>query len=110
MKVLSSFENGRLRVRLAGELDHHSAKNTMKKLDRLIEEYMPRDCVLDFSDMTFMDSSGIAVILRVHKRMTETGGRAWVENPQHQPLRVIDASGIDRIVRISTATGGRTAK
>lgn len=110
MKVLSSFENGRLTLRLAGELDHHSARVTMKRLDRLIEEHMPRDCVLDFSELNFMDSSGIAVILRVNKRMNETGGRAWVENPQSQPLRVIDASGIERIVRISTTSGGRAAK
>ena len=110
MKVFDSFENGKLTLTLVGELDHHSARITMKKLDRFIEEYMPRDCALDFFDLSFMDSSGIAVILRVHKMMKETGGRAWVENPRNQPLRVIDASGIERIVRISTATGGKMPK
>jgi len=110
MKVFNSFENGKLTLTLVGELDHHSAKTTMKKLERFIDEYIPRDCVLDFSDLSFMDSSGIAVILRVHKIMKATGGRAWVDNPQNQPLRVIDASGIERIVRISTATGGKMPK
>ena len=110
MKILSACKDGRLTLRLVGELDHHSARTTMKSLDALIETHMPRDCVMDLTGLSFMDSSGIAVILRVYKRMNETGGRAWVENVQHQPLRVIDASGIERIVRIGTATGGRAAK
>lgn len=104
MKVLTTYENGRLTLYITGELDHHGAKDAMKRIDELLDEYMPRDCVLDLSGLSFMDSSGIAVILRVYKRLREMGGRAWVENAPPQPLRVIDASGIDRILRIcSTA-------
>ena len=101
MKLLTAFQNGRLTLFLKGELDHHSAKEAMRAIDLLVDEHLPRDCVLELSGLTFMDSSGIAVILRVYKRLNETGGRSWVENPQQQPLRVIDASGIDRIVQIS---------
>ena len=104
MKILTSFDNGRLTLFLRGELDHHGAKDSMKKLDKLIDENLPRDCVMDLSGLTFMDSSGIAVILKVYKRMHEMGGKAWVENAPPQPLRVIDASGIDRIVKITTTT------
>ena len=50
-----------------------------------------------------MDSSGIALVLKVNKLMAETGGRAWVENAKNQPLKVLDASGIDRLLRVSTA-------
>lgn len=103
MKILSTFRDGRLTLFLNGELDHHSAKGVMKKLDGIIDEYLPRDCVLELSGLSFMDSSGIAVILKVHKRLNEMGGRAWVENPLSQPLRVIDTSGIDRIVKISSS-------
>jgi len=48
-----------------------------------------------------MDSSGIALIIRVSRRMKEVGGRAWIENPAKQPMRVIDASGIDRLVPVA---------
>ncbi|MGI5936730.1 MAG: anti-sigma factor antagonist [Oscillospiraceae bacterium] len=102
MKILSSYKNGRLTLYFKGELDHHSAKKAIDTIDQLIDEYLPRDCVMELSGLTFMDSSGIAVILRVYKRMNEMGGRAWAENPRRQPMRVIDASGIDRIVKIST--------
>jgi len=50
-----------------------------------------------------MDSSGIALILRLYKQMRESGGELCVENPQRQPHKVIEAAGIDRVVRILTA-------
>ena len=55
-------------------------------------------------NVKFMDSSGIAVILRINKRMRELGGRLWVENVPSQPLRVMDAAGIDRLISISSLT------
>ena len=48
-----------------------------------------------------MDSSGIAVIIRISQRMKSLGGRVWIENPAKQPLRVIDASGVDRLVPVA---------
>ena len=44
---------------------------------------------------------GIAVIIRVSRRMTALGGRAWVENPARQPQRVLDAAGIERLVPVA---------
>ncbi len=104
MNVLSAYREGRLTVFLHGELDHHEVRRSMAAIDRLLDEYLPRDCVLDLTDLRFMDSSGIALILKLHRRMRERGGRAWVENAAQQPMRVIDASGIERLVRV--AAGG----
>lgn len=78
----------------------------MARIERLIDEYLPRDCAVDMSKLSFMDSSGIALVLRVYKRLTQMGGRAWIENPSPQALRVIDAAGIDRIIRIMQTAGG----
>jgi len=76
----------------------------MRTIEDFIDEYLPRDTVLDMSGLTFMDSSGIALLLKVERRMRETGGRVFVQDPAKQPLRVIDASGIDRMIPIK---GGR---
>ena len=100
MKVYSAYQEGRLTVYLQGELDHHGVKGSMESIERLLDQYLPRDCVLDLSGLNFMDSSGIALILKLHRRQRESGGRAWVENPAEQPARVIDASGIERLVKI----------
>ena len=101
MKVYSAYQEGRLTVYLQGELDHHGVKGSMESIERLLDQYLPRDCVLDLSGLNFMDSSGIALILKLHRRQRESGGRAWVENPAEQPARVIDASGIERLVTIA---------
>ena len=66
-----------------------------------IDRYLPRDLVLDLTQLGFMGSSGIAVIVRSYKKMRDAGGRMYIENPQPQPLKVLDASGIDRMIPIA---------
>lgn len=102
MNISTAFAAGRLTIYLAGELDHHEARGAIRSIDELLDEYLPRDCVLDMSGLSFMDSSGIALIIRMSRRMKNLGGRVWIENPAKQPLRVIDASGIDRLVPVAT--------
>ena len=101
LNVLSAYHEGRLTVYLHGELDHHEVRRSMSAIERLLDDYLPRECVLDLSDLKFMDSSGIALILKLYRRMEERGGRSWVENAAQQPMRVIDASGIERLVRVA---------
>ena len=101
MNISTAFEAGRLTLYLIGELDHHEARNTMRRIDELLDEYMPRDCVINLSELSFMDSSGIAIIIKVSRRMKTLAGRTWIENPARQPQRVIDASGIDRLVPVA---------
>ena len=101
MNISAAYESGRLTLYLAGELDHHEARNLMRLIEELMDEYTPRDCALNMSGLSFMDSSGIAIIIKVSRRMKSLGGRAWIENPARQPQRVIDASGIDRLVPVA---------
>lgn len=107
MKTETIFNDGCLRICLDGELDHHAAKNTMTAIENAIDLYLPRQCILDLGGLTFMDSSGIAVILKTHRRMREIDGNAAVENIPKQPMRVIDTAGIDRIVKITATTKQR---
>ena len=100
MRIITHDDGRCLTLRLLGELDHAAAQEVMPGIEDAVEEYLPRRCVLDLSGLSFMDSSGIAVILRVGKRMNDMGGRAWVENPAGQPLRVLEASGVERVVRV----------
>ena len=79
MNISTAFSAGRLTVYLTGELDHHAARCAIHTIDELLDEYLPRDCALDMSGLSFMDSSGIAVIIRVSRRMKNLGGRAWIE-------------------------------
>ena len=100
MKIGTENRAGRIRITLQGELDHHTASATLRDTENILDRYLPKDCILDMSRLSFMDSSGIALILRLHRRMKETGGRLWVEDPCPQARRVLDASGIERIVPV----------
>lgn len=103
MQVTSSYEDGRLTLYFRGELDHHEAAAALRKISRTVDDYLPRECALDLDGLTFMDSSGVALILRVSRLMGAVGGRAWVTNAKRQPLKVLDASGIDRVLQVTSA-------
>ncbi len=63
MNLTSFLQDKQLTIALRGEIDHHSAKDIMRVVGNKIELYLPRVCVLDFREVTFMDSSGIAIVI-----------------------------------------------
>lgn len=100
MKTSRNEDGTRLTLYLSGEIDHHTAHSIMREVMDKLEAELPRDCILDMSKVTFMDSSGIAIILKAYKLLNSTGGRLAVANAQSQPQRVLDASGLDRLIKI----------
>ena len=87
-----------LTVTLRGEIDHHRARAVMRELDQEIDEVLPCRLVVDCSGITFMDSSGIAVLLRLWRRMEELEGSIAVTGVPEQPARVLRAAGIERLI------------
>ena len=104
MQVTSFLENGRLTVALTGEIDHHCAKHYIQSICAKIEAYTPLECILDFQEVTFMDSSGIAVVINALRYMTQIEGKLLLSGIQDQPMRVFRASGIDKLVEIREVT------
>ena len=100
MKTTFRFSDGILTVSLAGELDHHAAGECMRAIESKIMSALPRTVELDMRELRFMDSSGIAVVLKTLRLVNEISGRFAVVNVQEQPAKVLDASGMDRIVDI----------
>jgi stage II sporulation protein AA (anti-sigma F factor antagonist) len=101
LKIESSFKDGVLRLYFDGELDHHAAKKAMSAIEDKIDSVMPRNAVFDLKRLSFMDSSGIAIIVKTYKKMNRVGGAFAVENVAKQPMRVLDAAGLDRLIKIS---------
>ena len=71
MEVSAKHEGSQLELALKGELDQHGAKGLLACLEQEIQRSLPMVLILDFSGVTFMDSSGIAVALRGWQRMRE---------------------------------------
>ena len=103
MQFTSFLENGRLTVALTGEIDHHCAKHYIKAIAAKIESYTPDICILDFSEVSFVDSSGIAVVINALRGMTQIEGKLLLTGISPQPMRVFQASGIDKLVEIREA-------
>lgn len=103
MQFTSFLQDGRLTVALTGEIDHHCAKSYISRIAAKIEAYTPAVCVLDFRDVTFMDSSGIAVVINALRNMSQIEGRLELTGINAQPMRVFRASGIDKLVQIKEA-------
>ena len=103
MHFTSFLEEGRLTVALTGEIDHHCAKEYIRTIGAKIEAYSPDICVLDFQEVSFVDSSGIAVVINALRNMTQIEGKLILTGICAQPMRVFRASGIDKLVEIKEA-------
>lgn len=99
MAVTSAGTDRELTLSVSGEVDHHAAASIMAELERQVEERLPRKLIMDLGGVTFMDSSGIAVILRAHRRMGALGGSLTVRAVPGQAAKVLRAAGLERIVR-----------
>ena len=100
MEIEAKSVDRNLLLKLRGEIDHHGARTAMRDIERAIDTVLPKKLVLDFSGVTFMDSSGIALILRVQQRIQLLDGSLLVCNVPQQARRVLDAAGIGRLVPI----------
>ena len=103
MHLTSYLQDGRLTVSLTGEIDHHCAKKYITAITAKLEAYTPKVCILDFHEVTFMDSSGIAVVINALRYMRATEGQLMLSGLREQPLKVFQTSGIDKLVKIKEA-------
>lgn len=100
MYLTSYLQDGKLTISLTGEIDHHCAKEYMHAISGKLEAYSPKACVLDFQDVTFMDSSGIAIVINTLRQMGKLEGRLLIGGMKDQPMRVFRAAGIDKLIEI----------
>lgn len=87
-----------LTASVSGEVDHHAAKALMSELGRRVDAALPGRLELDMRGVTFMDSSGIAVVLRAWKRMRQLGGSMTLRAVPPQAAKVLKAAGVDKLI------------
>ena len=91
-------ENNRLTAFLCGELDHHTAGMLRLQIDHMISLQRPKELILDFSAVPFMDSSGIGLILGRHRKMTEIGGSVFLQQMSPRIAQMVALSGIEKTI------------
>ena len=99
MSVTCTESDRWLTTVIQGELDHHRAKQVMAELDDQIDTALPKRLTVDLSQLTFTDSSGIAVLLRAYHRMGQLGGSMEVCHTPDQARKVFFAAGLQKLMR-----------
>ncbi|MFC5714121.1 anti-sigma F factor antagonist [Thalassorhabdus alkalitolerans] len=87
-------------VRLSGELDHHTAHDVRNKVERAYEPEEIKHILLNLEDLTFMDSSGIGVILGRYKQVINRGGQMVVCDISPPVKRLFEMSGLFKVLRL----------
>ena len=85
---------------LSGEIDHHSAPAARAVIDTYIQKSRPKRLVIDFGNVSFMDSSGIGLVMGRYKLLSNFGGRMEITGLSPQAYRVMKLSGIEKIASI----------
>lgn len=101
MPVAYTTHNRILTVALSGDIDHHRVKGLLRGVEGEIDQVLPRQLIVDCAGITFMDSSGIAVLLRLWQRMQELEGEIQVTGLPDQPARVLRAAGLQRLIPLT---------
>lgn len=99
MNVEMETRGNNLMVRLKGELDHHAAESFRSRIQKELEKGRARNLVLNMSGLSFMDSSGIGVILGRYNFIKKTGGKIAVCNLKPQVRKVFHTAGLSSIIK-----------
>lgn len=105
MSVQLSYKEGVLTARLSGEIDHHSAREMREAIDDTAQKVKPYCLRLDFSQVPFMDSSGIGLILGRVRLLQFWRGRVVVAGLSPHLDRMVELSGIGSIAAIERRAG-----
>lgn len=99
MLIATSKENDTVIASIGGELDHHTAVYTRKRLDDLLIDQSTKNLVIDLKELHFMDSSGIGVFIGRYKIIASRGGKLAVTGINQHIHKVFEVSGLYRIVK-----------
>lgn len=90
-------QTNQLTVKLSGELDHHTAGEARERIDRAVLQQRSQRLVLDFSNLTFMDSSGIGLIMGRYRLIRSLGGTLLVQGASPRLETIIRLAGLEKL-------------
>lgn len=98
MGITVSYQGSWLVAKLTGELDVATVPAVRAKLEQALVDKIPAGLILDLTDVTFMDSSGLGFLLGRYQRLAESGGAIMIAGAQGQVRRVFELSGLTKII------------
>ena len=93
-QLKTECSGGVLTVYISGEIDHHTSKELRNKIDASLGELSPDKLTIDLSGVTFMDSSGLGVVLGRYKLLKERGGSMRIRGASRPVGRILKMAGV----------------
>lgn len=84
-------------VYLSGEIDHHNAASIREKIDECLISAKPKRLIIDFNKVSFMDSSGIGLIMGRYRLIENTGCKMAVVNLSAHAYAVMQLAGMEKL-------------
>lgn len=106
LRLSQDDSNQTVTAYIYGELDHHIAKQIREEIDLTCQRTEPKQLILDFSELSFMDSSGIGLIMGRYRMMQLLSGKVIVVGVSPQIQKVLKLSGIAELVKIKEKKEG----
>ena len=82
------------------EIDHYTADKIRNRTDFEIQKYMPKELIIDFANVSFMDSAGIGMIIGRYKTMSMFGGKTYMKNVSRSVRKIFEMTRILKIIPI----------
>ena len=101
MEIKLISDKRTLLVKIEGELDHHIAEKIKTAVDEKIRSTNAVNIIFDFTELSFMDSSGLGVIMGRYKKVRTLGGKILIYGVNAGILRIMEMSGIDKIIKLT---------
>ena len=98
LQITQRRQDGTLIAVYTGELDHHAARTAIEQTEDLLVLFPCEKLVLDLSELTFMASSGLAVVLHLYRTCSRSGRQFTVRGTPPQPMRVFEAAGLPQVM------------
>ena len=100
MRVKAELKGTTLSVKVAGEFDIIIAEEFKKTVDSYLDTGLAKYLLVDLSQVTFIDSSGLGAILGRYKKVEHLKGKMVIAGPKIQVKRILEVSGINKVIGI----------
>jgi len=104
--VVSDHIANILTIRIVGDIDHHTAAPLREEIDKEIYLYRCKTVIFDLSEVDFMDSSGLGLLMGRYNLVSELGGKIKIKNAPSCILKILKLSGADKLFIIENNKSG----
>ena len=100
MKITYIKKDKRLIFEIEEDIDECCVQKIRRRIDNEIQRYMPKEVIFDFSNVSFMDSAGIGLIIGRYKLINMIGGELKIANVNTQIQKIFEMSGLLRLIPV----------